>query len=89
MSRLRKKSELVRYLGKPAEEVDRMMEEDKLPHMNLPGMQRPSPRFRLRDVHRWLMQYSKGCDLKDFAEFEREFDAAQETGKREMKGACR
>ena len=77
MSGLRKKSEIARYLGKPPEEIDRMIEEDGLPYMRLPGPQKPAPRFRLRDFHRWLGKYSQGCELRDFAEFEREFEEAQ------------
>jgi hypothetical protein len=77
MRGLRKKSEIARYLGKPAEEVDRMMDENDLPYVRLPGLKKPSPRFRLRDFHKWLQQWNRGCELKSFAEFEREFEEAQ------------
>ena len=76
MSGLRKRSEIARYLGKPPEEVDRMMKEDGLPYLRLPGKEKPAPRFRLRDFHRWLLKWNRGCDL-NFAEFEQEFDEAQ------------
>lgn len=81
---LRKRSELARYLGKPPEEIDRMTEEDGLPHMRLPGSSRPSNRYRLRDVWEWLQKWNRGCDLKDFSEFEREFDEAQKIKTEEM-----
>lgn len=78
MSGLRKKSEIARYLGKPPEEVERMMDEDGLPYVRLPGKEKPAPRFRLRDFHRWLQKWNRGCELKDFSEFEREFEEAQQ-----------
>lgn len=92
MSKLRKRSELARYLGTPPEEIDRMIEEDGLPCLRLPGARKPAIRFRLRDVHRWLQKWNKGCDLKNYAEFVLEFEEAQpgdtavesgETSKRE------
>lgn len=77
MQKLLKRSDLARYLGKPPEEIDRMMEEDNLTHLRLPGKNKPSIRFRLRDVWMWLQKWNKGCDLKSFAEFAREFEEAQ------------
>lgn len=77
MSRLRKKSEIARYLGKPPEEVQRLMDDDGLPYVRLPGTDKPAPRFRLLDFHRWLQKWNRGCDFKDFREFEQEFNAAQ------------
>lgn len=76
MSGLRKKSEIARYLGKPPAEVERMMDEDGLPYVRLPGKEKPSSRFRLRDFHGWLLKWNRGCAWKDFAEFEREFEEA-------------
>ena len=55
-----------------------MMDVDALPYVRLPGPQKPAPRFRLRDFHRWLLKWNRGCEMKDFAEFEREFEAAQQ-----------
>ncbi len=80
MSKLRKRSEIARYLGKPPEEVDRMTEEDGLPCVRLPGASKPSVRFRLRDFHGWLQRWNRGCDLKSYADFEREFEEAQGGG---------
>lgn len=77
MSKYRKRSELARFLGAPPEEIDRMMEEDGLPHLRLPGKTKPAIRFRLRDVWAWLKKWNKGCDLKSFSEFVKEFDEAQ------------
>lgn len=81
MSALRKKSEVARYLSVPPEEVDRMMEEDGLPHRRVPGKNKPAIRFRLLDVYQWLKKYCKGAQPESYAEFEREFAAAQEEGK--------
>lgn len=77
MSRYRKRSELARFLGSPPEEIDRMIEEDGLPYLRIPGKHKPAIRFRLRDVWKWLQKWNKGCDLKGYADFEREFDEAQ------------
>lgn len=54
-----------------------MMEEDGLPHLRMPGKHKPSVRFRLRDVWRWVQKWNQGCDLKSFEDFEREFEEAQ------------
>ncbi len=77
MSTSRKRSELARFLAVPPEEIDRMIDEDGLPCLRLPGKNKPAIRFRLRDVWKWLQKWNKGCDLKSYADFEREFEEAQ------------
>lgn len=72
---LRKKSDVARYLGKDAAEVDRLLADDGLPHVRLPGATRPTVRFRLRDVYEWLMRYNRGCSMS-YEDFRREFDGA-------------
>ena len=84
MSKLRKRSELARYLGKPPAEIDRMVEVNGLPYLRLPGESKPAMRFRLRDVFQWLQKWNRGCDLKSFADFEREFEEAQGTKLHEL-----
>jgi hypothetical protein len=74
---LRKAAELGRFLGKQADEIERMMVEDGLPHVRLPGRTKPSVRFHLRDVHAWLVRYAPGSVLGDYAEFARAFEEAQ------------
>lgn len=77
MSALRKRSELARFLGSAPEEIDRMIEEDGLPHLRLPGARKPAIRFQLRDVWNWLKKWNRGCDLGSFQEFQQSFDEAQ------------
>lgn len=77
MSALRKKCEVERYLQKDSREIDRMIADDNFPVVRLPGETRPTPRFRLRDVHTWLCQYVRGAAPLSYEEFVREFDAAQ------------
>lgn len=76
---LRKTKEVARYLGKDTQEIARLVDEDGLPCVRLPGPQRPSIRFRLADVFAWLRQYQRGgaMTLEDFV---REFDEAQLCG---------
>lgn len=68
---------MARYLGKDAGEIDRMMEEDGLPFVQLPGPTKPVPRFRLRDVHAWLARKVVGAEPMPFGEFVQEFEEAQ------------
>ena len=75
---LRKTAEVGRYLGKDAEEIARMIEEDGLPYVRLPGPSKPTTRFRLTDVFAWLKKYDRGGSMT-LEEFVREFDAAQPT----------
>ena len=77
MSALRKKCEVERYLQKDSREIDRMIADDNFPVVRLPGETRPTPRFRLRDVHTWLCQYVRGAAPLSYDEFVREVDAAQ------------
>jgi hypothetical protein len=78
MSKYRKRSELARFLAVPPEEIDRMMEEDGLPHRRLPGKNKPAIRFRLPSVWEWLKKWTPpGVKLESYAEFERDFEAAQ------------
>jgi hypothetical protein len=74
---LRKAAEIGRFLGKPAEEIERMMAEDGLPNVRLPGRTKPSVRFHLPDVHAWLVRYAPGSVLADYREFARAFEDAQ------------
>lgn len=77
--RMRKSAELVRFLGKDAAEIERMMKEDELPHLMVPGRTKPSPRFFLPDVHSWLCKYAKGqgAAVMNYGEFLRAFESAQ------------
>jgi hypothetical protein len=75
--RMRKVAEVGRFLGKQPDEIVRMMVEDGLPHVRLPGRSKPSVRFVLKDVHAWLVRYAPGSVLADYEEFVRAFEGAQ------------
>lgn len=77
MSRYRKRSELARFLSVPPEEIDRMIEEDGLPHRKLPGKNKPAVRLRLRDVWEWLKKCTPGGKVEPYADFVRDFEEAQ------------
>ena len=86
MSRPRKRTEMVRraavagFLGMEPEEIARMIAEDDLPVVKLPGRQRSAIRIFLPDLHVWLMIGGRLCRrLASYEEFRRAFFAAQET----------
>jgi hypothetical protein len=78
VSRMVKRAEVARFLGKDAAEIDRMIEQDGMPHMQLPGPTKPSVRFFLPDLHGWLAKFNRGCaGFSRLEEFERAFCEAQ------------
>jgi hypothetical protein len=50
------RADLSRFFRKSREEIDRMVVEDALPAVTLPGPSQDGKRFFLPDVHRWLMR---------------------------------
>jgi hypothetical protein len=79
--RMVKRAEVARFLGKDASEIDRMIEQDGMPHLSLPGPTKPSVRFFLRDLHGWLLRFNRGCEaFQRLEDFETAFrEANQET----------
>lgn len=80
--RLRKTVEVANFLGKEHREVLRLVEDDGLPAVKIPGRLRPTVRFYLPDLHAWMQKMSSGSGLEDLEEFVRAFDAAQGGGGR-------
>ena len=77
MSWMVKRAEVARFLGKDAAEIDRMIEQDGMPHMELPGKTKPSVRFYLPDLHGWLMNFNRGgAGFPRLEEFEKAFRKA-------------
>lgn len=73
-----KRAAVAAFLGSDPEEIDRLISEDNLPHVKVPGKERPGIRIFLPDFHQWLVARSRlSPRLKDFAEFKRAFFAAQ------------
>ena len=80
MTAMAKRSEVARFLGVDPAEVSRLIEQDHLPVVRIPGPARPGCRIYLPDLHAWLLGLRKDgpCEaLKDYARFRREFDAAR------------
>lgn len=84
MSGLAKRAEVARFLGVDPAEVGRLIEQDALPAVRLPGPARPGVRIFLPDLHGWLQGRGGGgqCEaLRDYAVFRREFERAQVGGR--------
>lgn len=79
-SEMVKRAAIIRFLEKDADEVDRMIREDGLPVVEIPGPNKPGVRIFLPDFHEWLKAYAKGSSgkVKDYAEFLRAFHACQD-----------
>lgn len=78
---------VARFLGKKPEEVLRMMKEDGLPNVPVPGENKPSVRIFLPDFHEWLVSRGRvpaASKLAAYDEFKRAFFAAQS---KEARGA--
>ena len=69
------KSELARYLRMEPEDIDRAVEQDKLPCTRLLGEARFSQRFPLRGVHAWLLERTENApgEMRDFGRFREGF----------------
>ena len=75
--RMVKRAEVARFLGKDASEIDRMIAQDGMPHMSLPGPTKPSVRFFLPDLHGWLAKFNRGGEaFSRLEEFECSFRQA-------------
>lgn len=78
-------TEVAGYLRVRPDDVLRMVEEDGLPVIELPGKTRPLKKFSAMALHKWLVRHSKGepVGLDDFL---REIEAVR-TGSTEGRAA--
>lgn len=78
-SEMVKRAAVARFLEKDMEEIDRLMEEDGLPHQRLPGANKPSIRIFLPDFHTWMLRHTRGevLEITDYTKFKAAFLAAQ------------
>lgn len=90
MSELVKRADLARFFGKSKEEIDRMIKEDGLPAVDLPGPKQEGKRLFLPDVHRWLQsRLPDGSALMRYEVFKQAVMASQPARKpREMDSAA-
>jgi hypothetical protein len=78
-SELVKRIDVARFMRISLEEVTRMIDQDDLPHVRVPGPQRVGYRIFLPDLHAWLCLCSQFSPrLANYSEFLRAFWAAQE-----------
>lgn len=77
-SEMVKRADLARFFGKSKEEIDRMIEQDGLPAVDLPGPKAEGKRLFLPDVHRWLMRrLPDGSALMRYQVFKRAVEDCQ------------
>jgi hypothetical protein len=78
-SEMVKREAVARFMGTDSREIDRMIEEDDLPHQRFPGKGKPSIRIFLPDFHAWTLRYSRGeiSAVADYPTFKASFMAAQ------------
>lgn len=79
-SDLVKRAAIARFFEKEQEEIDRMIREDALPFIKVPGPTKPGIRIYLPDFHRWLVGYAGGDSeaIRDYDQFLKSFWAVQE-----------
>jgi hypothetical protein len=83
-SEMVKRAAVARFLEREICDVDRMIEEDGLPHQRFPGKERPSIRIFLPDFHAWTLRHSRGEieAVADYPTFKAAFMAAQPVPKK-------
>jgi hypothetical protein len=70
-------AEIARYFGSRPQEVARMIQEDGLPSVNLPGEKRPVRKITLHGMHAWMSQRHDGVAFMSVEALAAEIDAAQ------------
>lgn len=84
MSDLVTRAEVGRFLRVPQGAVDRMIEVDVLPVVEVPGPTKMEKRIYLPDFHAWLLRgVPMESGLRRYEEFLRSFRAAQPRGRKE------
>ena len=70
-----KRSAVAEVLGLDHAEVDRLIEEDGLPAIKLPGLKYTKIRIHLPDLHRWLLIGCRNSNprLRDYEAFRAAF----------------
>jgi hypothetical protein len=77
---LQTRAAVARFMGVEAEDVERMVRLDRMPHVRVPAETRVTFKFFLPDLHAWLVERSRDNPsprLASFEVFERAFLAAQ------------
>lgn len=77
MSGLFTVAEVARYFGSRPQEVARMIAEDGLPVVTLPGASRPVKKITLHGLHGWLAERHSGTAFMSVEDLAAEIEAAQ------------
>jgi len=85
-----KRAAVARFLSVDQTDVDRMIELDGLPFVEVPGENKPGKRVFLPSFHAWLVKRARNGEerLKDYGEFTRAFFAAQPVKKPRAARVC-
>ena len=86
-SEMVKRTDVRRFLAVDPDEVDRMIEQDDLPVVKVPGRLKPAIRIFLPDFHAWLLTWTRtGAAIRDYKVFRKAFFAAAAVGGKIEKG---
>lgn len=77
MSGLYTVAQVARYFGSRPQEVARMIKDDGLPVVELPGEKKLVKKITLHGLHGWLAQRHSGTAFMSVAELAAEIEAAQ------------
>lgn len=77
MSGLYTVAQIARYFGSRPQEVARMIAEDGLPAVKLPGEKRPVKKITLHGLHEWLSARHSGTAFMSVDQLAAEIEAAQ------------
>ncbi|MDP1587731.1 MAG: hypothetical protein Q8M07_08320 [Prosthecobacter sp.] len=77
MSGLYTVAQIARYFGSRPQEVARMIKEDGLPAVELPGAARPVRKITLHGLHGWLAARHSGTRFMTVDQLAAEIEAAQ------------
>jgi hypothetical protein len=80
-------AEIARYFGSRPQEVARMIKDDGLPVVKLPGEKKPVRKITLHGLHAWMSQRHDGVAFMSVEALAAEIEAAQDgTGLTGMTG---
>lgn len=70
-------AQIARYLGTRPQEVSRMIKEDALPVVKLPGEKQPVKKITLHGLHGWLATRHSGTEFMTVEQLAAEIEGAQ------------
>jgi excisionase family DNA binding protein len=70
-------AEIARYFGTRSQEITRMIQDDGLPVVKLPGEKKPVRKITLHGLHAWMSQRHDGVAFMSVEALAAEIEAAQ------------